>query len=43
MEEGLGEWHLYKVYVIENIRKFDRQSEVLQRILNEKNNLPFMN
>ena len=42
-KEGLGEWHFYKVSVIENLRKYNGKSEVLQRIMNEKNNLPFMN
>ena len=42
-KEGLGECHFYKVSVIEKLRKYDGKSEVLHRMMNEKNNLPFMN
>ena len=43
-KDGLGEWHFFKVSsVIENLRKYDGKFEVLYRIMNKKNNLPFMN
>ena len=36
-KDGLGDWH-----VVEKLKKYDDKSEVLHRILNQKNNLPFM-
>lgn len=41
-QDGLGEWHFFKTSVVEKLRKYDENSEVIHRILNEKNNLPFM-
>ena len=30
---GFGEWHFYKVYVVEKLRKYDRQSEADVQIM----------
>ena len=40
--DGLGEWHFFKTSVLEKLKKYDDNSEVLHRILNTRNNLPFM-
>jgi hypothetical protein len=37
-QDGLGEWYLFNIYVEEKLGKNDDNSEVLHRILNEKNN-----
>ena len=39
-QDGLGEWHFFKTSVVEKLRKYDDNSEVLHRIINEKNNYP---
>ena len=41
-KDGLGDWHFLKTSVVEKLKKYDENSEVLHRILNQKNNLPFM-
>ena len=38
-----GQWHFYRVSVLEKLKVYDGDSEVLHRQLNTKNNLPFMN
>ena len=43
MDEGDGGWHFFITSVIENLKHYDGDSEVIYRILNKKNNLPFMN
>ena len=42
-KDGLGEWHFFKTSVVEKLKKYEDNSEVLNRILTKKNNLPFMN
>ena len=39
--DGLGDWYFFKTSVIEKLQKYLGQSEVLNRIINEKNNHPF--
>ena len=41
-KDGTGEWHFYKTTVLERLSKYEENSEVLNRIIAEKNNLPFM-
>ena len=38
-----GQWHFYRVSVLEKLKSYDGNSEVLHRKINTKNNLPFMN
>ena len=39
---GDGSSHFFRTSVIEKIKHYNGDSEVLCRILNKKNNLPFM-
>ena len=36
-------WHFFRTSVIDKLKDYDGDSEVLHRILNQKNNLPFIN
>ena len=40
-KDGTGEWH-HKTLVVEKLYKFEENSEVLNRIIAEKNKLPFI-
>ena len=40
--DGGIEWHFVKTSVIEKLKKYGGGSEFLHRMLNTKNNLPFM-
>ena len=41
-KDGLGDWHFFRTTVLERLKKHDEGSEVLDRILKKRNNLPFM-
>ena len=41
-KDGVGEWHFYKTSVLEKLGKYKENSKVLNRMLSNKNNLPFM-
>ena len=36
-------WHFFRLSVVEKLNRFKGDSEVLNRMLTTKNNLPFMN
>ena len=38
-----GEWHFYKKSVLEKLSSLEDNSVVLNRMMKQKNNLPFMN
>ena len=40
---GDGSWHFFRISVIDKLNDYYGDSEVLHRILNKNNNLPFMN
>ena len=40
-KDGLGDWHFVKTSVVEKLKKYDDNSPVLHRMLNQKNNLHF--
>ena len=40
---GDGSWHFFRTSVIDKLKDYYGDSEVLHRILNKKSNLPFMN
>ena len=41
--DGMDEWHFFKTSVFEKIKTYHENSEVLDKILLKKNNLPFIN
>ena len=41
--DRIGEWHLFKTSVLEKLKTYQENSEVLDRILSRRNNLPFIN
>ena len=41
-KDGLAEWHFYRTSVVEKLKTFTGDSEVLNRMLTSRNNLPFM-
>ena len=41
-KDGLGDWHFFRTTVLERLKKHEEGSEVLDRIIKKKNNLPFM-
>ena len=41
-KDGLGDWHFHKTTVLERLKPYKENSEVLDRMLSKKNNFPFM-
>ena len=40
--DGIGEWYFFKTSVLEKLKPYQGNSEVLDRKLSRENNLPFM-
>ena len=41
-KDAAGAWHFFKTSVVEKLKTYDGGSQVLHRIMNNRNNLPFM-